>query len=149
MKLQEPVAMIFGNVPVSREAFADHLIRRYGKKELELFVNKQIIAHAFGRSGWVISADDLKAAIEEDCEALGLTREQFTTDVLPRYGKTLDGWTEDAIAPRLMLAQLCKARMPAVTEAELRQAFDAKYGEKLSCRVISWTKHARLVGCTS
>ncbi len=96
-----------------------------------MFVNKQIIAHAFGRRGWVISADDLNAAIEDDCKALGLTREKFTTDVLPRYGKTLGEWTEDVIAPRLMLAQLCKAKMPAVTEAELRQAFDAKYGEKL------------------
>ena len=51
-KPTEPVATIFGDVPVSREAFADYLIRKYGKKELEPFVNKQIIERAFKEKGW-------------------------------------------------------------------------------------------------
>ncbi|AMV29354.1 ECF RNA polymerase sigma factor SigE [Gemmata sp. SH-PL17] len=136
----EPIATIFGDVPVTREAFADHLIRRYGKKELDLFVNTQIIAHAFGRRDWKITGDDVLAALDEDCKSLGMTRAQFAKDVLPRQGKTLDEWAEDVVAPRLMLARLCNAKSPPVTEAELRRAFDAKYGEKISCRVITWTK---------
>jgi len=136
----DPVATIFGDVPVSREAFADHLIRRYGKKELELFVNKQILAQAFGKKGWTIKAEDVFASLDSDCKALGVTREQFTKEILPRYGKTLDVWMEDVITPRLMISQLCKAKMPAVTEAELRQAFKVKYGEKLKCRAIYWKK---------
>jgi RNA polymerase sigma factor (sigma-70 family) len=135
----EPVATIFGDVPISREAFADHLIRRYGKKELELFVNKQIIAQAFGKKGWTIRADDVTAALDEDCKSLGLTRERFTKEVLPRHGKTLEEWTEDVIIPRLMLAQLLKEKRP-ITEADLRRAFDDKYGEKVECRVIVWSK---------
>ncbi|QJW98821.1 sigma-70 family RNA polymerase sigma factor [Frigoriglobus tundricola] len=139
-KPPEPVATIFGDVPVSREAFTDHLIRRYGKKELEQFVNKQIIAHAFAQKGWVLKPDDVQAELDNDCKALGVTRERFVKDVLPKYRKTLEEWVEDEIAMRLMLGQLCKTKLPAVTEADLRQAFDAKYGEKLECRVITWTK---------
>ncbi|VTR91490.1 -type peptidyl-prolyl cis-trans isomerase : Peptidylprolyl isomerase OS=Pirellula staleyi (strain ATCC 27377 / DSM 6068 / ICPB 4128) GN=Psta_2271 PE=4 SV=1: Rotamase [Gemmata massiliana] len=103
-------------------------------------MNTQIIAHAFGRRDWGITGDDVLAALDEDCKSLGMTRTQFAKDVLPRHGKTLDEWAEDVVVPRLMLARLCQAKMPPITEAELRRAFDAKYGEKVSCRVITWTK---------
>ena len=134
------IATIFGDQEITRDSFADHLIRRYGKKELELFVNKQIVARAFGKKGWTISADDVQRTLDEDCKAMGVTREQFAKDVLPRYNKTLDEWTEDVITPRLMLTQLGKTRLAPPTEAELRQAFAAKYGEKVQCQVITWTK---------
>jgi RNA polymerase sigma factor (sigma-70 family) len=139
-KPDEPVATIFGDVSISREEFADHLIRKYGKRELEPFVNRLIIAHAFGKKGWTIRADEVLAEFDADCKAIGMSREEFAKNVLPRYNKTQDEWIEDVITPRIMLAQLCKAKIPAVTEAELRQAFDAKYGEKVQCRVIWWGK---------
>src|SRR5262245_26502036 len=112
-KPTDAVATIFDDVPVTREAFADHLIRRYGKKELEKFVNKQIIAHAFAKKGWTIKADEVMAALDEDCKALGVTRDDFIKNVLPRYDKTLEEWTEDVITPRLMLTRLCKTRIAA------------------------------------
>jgi RNA polymerase sigma factor (sigma-70 family) len=145
-KPDETVATIFGDVPISREAFADHLIRKYGKNELEQFVNKQIIAHAFSTKGWTIRADEVFAEFDADCKTLNMSREQFTKDILPRYRRTPEEWIEDVINPRIMLAQLCKAKIPAVTEAELRQAFDAKYGEKIECRIITWTKDQKAEG---
>ena len=80
----------------------------------------------------------MTAAFEGDCKSLAINRDDFVKNVLPRYGKTLEEWTEDVIAPRLMLARLCKEKMSPVTEAELRQAFVAKYGEKVRCRAITW-----------
>jgi hypothetical protein len=136
----DAVATIFGDVSISREAFADHLIRKYGKKEMEQFVNKQIIAQAFGKKGWTIRADDVLAEFDADCKSLGLSRAEFVKNVLPRYNKTPDEWIEDVVTPRIMLTRLCKSKMPPVTEAELRQAFDAKYGEKIECRIIAWGK---------
>jgi hypothetical protein len=134
------VATIFGDVRVSRDAYADYLIRRAGEKELELFVHKQIIAHAFARKGWVLRAADVKAALEADCRALGVSWEEFEAQVLPRYGKTPAEWMVDVIEPRLMLARLCGAEVQAATEAELRAAFDRRYGEMRECRVIVWPK---------
>jgi RNA polymerase sigma factor (sigma-70 family) len=132
------VATIFGDVRVSKDAYADYLIRRAGQKELELFVRKQIIAHAFGRKGWTLRAEDVEAALNADCRALGVSREEFDGTVLRRYGKTEMVWMEDVVTPRLMLAQLCGAEVKTATEAELRAAFDRKYGEKRECRVIVW-----------
>ena len=136
----EVVATIFGDEAVTRDAFAEHLIRRYGKKELERFVNKQVIARAFGKKGWTISADAVEAALDADCKAMGVTREQFAKDVLTRYDKSALEWVEDVITPRLMLSQLCETKLTAPTEAELRRAFDAKFGEKVKCRIICWPK---------
>ena len=135
-----PVATIFGDVPVTREAFADHLIRRYGKKELELFVNKRIIAHAAARKAVVVTADEVKASVEEHMKALGVTPEQFAKNILPQYGKTMAEWMEDVATPQVLLAKLCGDKVKTVTEAELRQAFDRKYGEKRDCRAIVWVK---------
>jgi hypothetical protein len=134
------VATIFGDVRVSKDAYADCLIRRAGRKDLELFVHKQIITHAFGRKGWVLRAEDVQAAVEADCRALGVTREEFEANVLPRYGKTPVEWVEDVITPRLMLSRLCGEGVKPPTEAELRAAFERRYGEKRDCRVIVWPK---------
>lgn len=137
-KPSDPVATIFGDVTITREEFGNHLIQRYGKKELELFVNKQILIHAFGNKGRAISAKDLFATLDADCKALGMTQEEFAKNVLPRYGKTMTEWLQDVIEPRIMLAELSKNRIAIPTQEELRLAFDAKYGEMRSGRVIVW-----------
>ncbi|QJW98822.1 peptidylprolyl isomerase [Frigoriglobus tundricola] len=136
----EPVATIFGDVPISREAFADHLIRRYGKQELELFVSNQIVAHAFAQKGLTITPAEIEAMLDATCARRKMTREQLSKELLERQGKTLEEWNEDMMIPTEMLARLCRAKVTAPTEAELRQAFDLRYGEKLDCRIIIWSK---------
>ena len=136
----DAIATIFDDVPITREAFADHLIRKYGKKELEPFVNKQIIARAFAKKGLTLSADDVRAEFDADLKVLGVTPDHFERVILPRYGKTLPEWVDEVITPRLMMSRLCKTKIPAPGEGELRQAFDVKYGEKVQCRVITWPK---------
>jgi hypothetical protein len=135
-KPADAVATIFGDEPITRQQFADYLITRYGKKELELFVNKQIVAHAFARKGFTLSAADVQAAIDADLKSLGVTRGQFEKDVLPKSGKTMAEWVEDVITPRLMLARLCREKVAPPTEEELRAIFDAKHGDKRECRMI-------------
>ena len=141
-KPAEPVATIFGDVPISREAFADHLIRQYGKKELKLFVNNRIIAHAFAQKGLTMTPAEIETILDKMCTERKMTREQLSKEMFESQGKTLDEWNEDFFIPCEMLARLSRAKVPAPTEAELRQAFDLKYGEKLDCRVILWSKEA-------
>ncbi|HEV3438406.1 MAG TPA: sigma-70 family RNA polymerase sigma factor, partial [Gemmata sp.] len=50
-KPSDAVATIFGDETITREAFANHLIERYGKKELEQFVTRTILSRAFGKRG--------------------------------------------------------------------------------------------------
>ncbi|AMV29353.1 Foldase protein PrsA [Gemmata sp. SH-PL17] len=137
-KPPEPVATIFGDVPISREAFANHLIRRYGKKELEPFVNKQIIARGFAQEGFTFAPLEIEAALDATCAAAKMTRAQLTEELLKNQSKTLEEWNEDVNIPLQMLTRLTHAKIKAATEAELRRAFDLKYGEKLDCRIILW-----------
>jgi len=140
LEFERPVATIFGDVTLTERQFAAHLMRKYGKQELQLFVNKQIIAHAFEKKGLTLSEDDVRAEFDTDLKALGVNRDQFEKDVLPRYGKTMVEWVDEVVTPRLMLSRLCKTKIPAPGEDELRRAFDAKYGEKVQCQVIAWPK---------
>jgi hypothetical protein len=140
LRADQPVATIFGDEHVTKEQFAEHLIRRHGKKELQVFVNKRIIERAFVRKELTLSADEVQAAFEADIKAIGVTRDQFERDTLPKYGKTMVEWVEDVLVPRLMLAKLCKSRVAAPTEQALRATFDSMYGEQLECRAIWWPK---------
>ena len=135
-----PVATIFGNVDISREEFAEYLIRRYGAKELEAFVNKQIVRDALGRLGHTVTGNEVTAALDADAKSAGMTREQFVKEVLPGRGKTEAEWVEDVVIPRLMLAKMGGKRVGPPTEAELRAAFDRKYGPQVECVMIHWTE---------
>ncbi len=131
-----PVATIFGDEKLTRQQFGEYLMRKYGKNELELFVNKQIIARAFAKKGWRISADDIRGAIDAQAKTLGVIPEKFEQPILQRFGKSKSEWIEDVLIPQLMLARLCKDKVKPPTECEIRQAFDRKYGEKRECQMI-------------
>ncbi|MDY3563111.1 hypothetical protein R5W23_004610 [Gemmata sp. JC673] len=134
----EPVATIFGDVAVTREQFAEHLIRRYGPKELEGFVYRQIVSTVFARQGLKLSPEEIQEQLDRTAAALKMSREQLGADILKSQGKTIDEWHEDVNVPIIMLSRLAKAKAAPPTEAELRQAFDVRYGEKLDCRIIIW-----------
>jgi parvulin-like peptidyl-prolyl isomerase len=70
-----------------------------------------------------------------------MDRDGFIKTVLARYKKNLYEWKEDVLRPRLLLAKLCRARVKH-TEEEVRQAFEALYGEKVEGRMILFKDEA-------
>src|SRR4029077_12375247 len=64
-----------------------------------------------------------------------ITLDQFVNQVLRRFNKTLYEWKEDVIRPKLALAKLAAPRV-TVTEKDLHDGFEARYGEKVECRMI-------------
>ncbi len=133
------VATIFGDVPVARQEFADYLIRKYGAKEIELFVNKRLLEHECARRGITVTAAEVQTAFDADLKGLNVTRDDFVRNVLPRYGKTETEWREDVLAPRLMMEKLCKSRV-TVTDEDLRRAFETEFGERRTFRAMTWSK---------
>src|SRR5439155_2359280 len=83
---------------------------------------------------------EVEASILADCAMIGVNKADFIKKVLKQYDKTLYEWKEDVIKPRLLLTKLVKDRIAPPTDEELRQAFDAAYGEKRGCRIIIWPK---------
>jgi RNA polymerase sigma factor (sigma-70 family) len=132
---EEPVAVIFGNVRLTRAEFGEFLIQRVGTDRLQQFVNKQIIEHACRERGVTVTPEELEAALRDDVKQLNVTEKEFTERVLRNYGKSLVEWKEDVLRPRLLLGKLARDRVRA-TDEELRREFANRYGERVQCRMI-------------
>src|SRR5262249_18116075 len=104
------VATIDAHTPLTREEFADYLIRRYGAQKLELFVNLRILETACAREGITVTDAEIDAAIRDDLKTMNLTEEAFRTQFLKQYNKNLVEWREDVIRPRLLLTKFGHAR---------------------------------------
>jgi hypothetical protein len=138
----QPVAYIFDKIPISREELGEYLIARAGNDKLEALVNQRIVEHACKQKGITVADAEVESALNEDVRGLGITRQQFVERVLAANHKTLWEWKQDVIRPRLLMTKLCSDRV-AVSDDDIRDAFEAAYGEKVECRIILWPRDAK------
>jgi hypothetical protein len=131
---QRWVAVIYGNVPVTRDDFGEYLIARHTDK-LELLVNKRIIELACRKRGVEVTDAEVEVALGEDLKGMQVSLKDFVEKILKKYNKTLYEWKEDVIRPRLAMTRMCQDRVQ-VTDEDYRKAFEAYYGEKVECRLI-------------
>ena len=139
---RRPVAYIHKNIPITREDLGEYLIARFGTQRVEFLVNRRIVEMECRRQGIDVSDMAIEHQFQEDLKTVAgtpLTQEQFVNQVLRRFNKTLYEWKEDVIRPRLMLLELARPRVK-VTEEDLKNAFEAKYGDKVQCRMIVLSK---------
>ncbi|MFL5340092.1 MAG: sigma-70 family RNA polymerase sigma factor [Gemmataceae bacterium] len=130
------VAMIHGQ-PISRDEFADFLIRRFGAQHLELFVNQRIVERACAEKGVTVTDADIDATLAADLKLLNIDRATFETTMLKKYGKSMFEWREDVLRPRLLLAKLVGPSIH-IDDSDLRREFENRYGNKVDCRMIVW-----------
>jgi parvulin-like peptidyl-prolyl isomerase len=133
----EVVATYNGSVPVTREELGEFLIARFGTENLELLVNRRIIDRTCQERHIVANDAEVEAGLDEDLKKLNVDRPHFEKEFLHDYGKNLYSYKEDVIRSRLLLSRLYRERVK-VTEEDVRQGYEAYYGEKLECRMILW-----------
>jgi hypothetical protein len=133
------VAFIHGNIPITREDLGEYLIARFGAERVEFLVNRRIIEHACRASNIGVSDAEVDSQLKMDLLGFGpdMTEKRFQDEVLKRYNKSLYEWREDVIRPRLALSKFCQGK-PEVrpTDEDIQKAFEARYGEKVKCRMI-------------
>jgi RNA polymerase sigma factor (sigma-70 family) len=135
---REPVATVNGQ-DIKREEFGEHLIRKYGAKEIELFVNKKVIEDAAAKANVSVTDAEIDAAFDADVKGLTATRDEFVKVVLPKYVKTEGEWRDDVIRPRLLIQKMLGEQV-TVTDDDLKKLFERKYGERRGVRMILWDK---------
>lgn len=134
-----PVAYIYGNTVVTRAELAEFLIARGGYEKVELLVNKKIIEAEAAKRGLSVTVVEMEAALQEDLKISNppLSKKDFVTIVLPKYGKTFYEWMEDVVRPRLLLSKMCWSQVK-VTDEDLQKAYEREYGEKRAVKIIIW-----------
>jgi hypothetical protein len=135
----QPVAYVYGAIPITRADLGEYLIARFGADRLDPLINRRIIEHVCQEKGIEVTAAEVENALAEDLKGLNVNKLDFVKKVLKHYNKTLYEWKEDVIKPRLMLAKLCRDRV-AITDEDLHNGFEAYYGEKVHCRMIMWPR---------
>lgn len=141
-RAQQPVAILHGNVAVTREQLAEYLIARYGADRLELLVNRIIVDRICSEKSVTVSDAEVDAALEEHLKGSGVSRDIFVRDVLRPSRKTMYEFREDGLRSGLAMAKLVKPTI-RVEEAELTRGFEAYYGEQFECRLILWPRTPR------
>ncbi len=137
------LAVIHGNVPITREDLGEYLITRYGAARLELMVNNRLIEAACRARGIDATPEEVEAVLAEDLKTAGnIDKAVFQKEFLAPYQRTLWEWKQDVDRPKVLLAKLCRERV-RVTEDDVRQAFEAHYGEKIQARIIIWPRTER------
>jgi parvulin-like peptidyl-prolyl isomerase len=134
------VAYVNENQAITREDLGEYLIARQGAEKLELLVNKFIIDQACKERNISISELEIEHALNEDLSSLQVSAKEFTEKILKSYKKNIFEWKEDVIRPKLQLTALVRDHV-TYTEQDVRDAFEAYYGEKIDCRIILYPKN--------
>lgn len=133
---QQIVAVVNG-VPVTRNELAEELIQRRGKAQLEALINRRIIEQACGKAGIVVSEKEVEDELREIMRAGGFTTaSDFERQMVrPMLHISLPEYKDDVLRQGILTRRLAAHRVQ-VSEEDLRKAFNAKYGERVQCRII-------------
>ena len=143
------VAYIKGNVPVYRAELAEYLIARFGNERLEFLVNRKIVDMACQVKGIYVTDQEVEEQFRKDLISFGphMTAKLFQDQILSRYKKTILEWKEDVIRPKLAMTKLVRIEGVHVTNKDLEEGYEIRYGPKVQCRMIAYQdKHKATQG---
>jgi hypothetical protein len=130
------VASIYNGIPITREDLGEYLIARFGAERVDFLVNRRIMERVCQARGIQVTDAEVEAQLVEDLRGMRITTlDSFVKTVLKRFGKTLYEYKEDVIRPKLAMAKLVRPTI-VVTEKDLQEGFEARFGEKVHCRMI-------------
>ncbi len=131
------VAYLYDGKPVYREELGEYLIARFGAERLEFMINRKIVEIECGKRGISASDAEVEHRLKIDLHSFGtaITEKDFVNTILKRFGKTLYEWKEDVIRPKLMMEKLVRSQVK-ITDNDLREGFEARFGPKVECRMI-------------
>jgi hypothetical protein len=131
------VAYLYDNLAISRAELGEYLIARFGGERLEFLVNRKIVEIECAKHNIIVTEAEVENRFQRDLQAFGtrITEHDFVNSILRRFGKTLYEWKEDVIRPKLMMEKYVRP-MVKITDQDLHEGFEARYGPKVKCRMI-------------
>jgi parvulin-like peptidyl-prolyl isomerase len=130
----EIMAIVKGE-EISRQDLARECLTVYGEEVLLSVVNKQLILGYCQERKIVVTRQDVDDEIDRMARKFGLTTDQYLKMLEQERSITREQYASDIVWPMLALRRLAKDEITPTAE-ELRQAFDAQYGEAVKARII-------------
>lgn len=120
---------------ITRAQLADECVARKGKEILETLINRSLIEQALKAQKKEVTAAEIDQEIDNVAARFGIGREAWLRTLDKERGISPFQYARDVIFPALAMRKLCDGRVQ-VTEDDVKQAFEAQYGDKLRCRLI-------------
>jgi len=130
-----PVALVNG-AEITADQLAAECLARHGESALETLVNRAIIDQACRRSGITITPADVSAEIEAMAKRFNVPRDKWLALIEQERAIPPDRYAEDIVWPMLALRALARDSGEP-TEAELRRAFENRFGPAVKARIIA------------
>ncbi len=136
------------NQPVFREELGEYLISRFGVARLEFLINRKIVEMECRKYNISVTDEEVNFRFQQELKTFGgaveLTEENFVNNILKRFNKTLYEWKEDVIRPKIMMEKLVQNSVK-ITNDDVKEGFEARYGPKVDCRMIVLEKSEHAV----
>jgi parvulin-like peptidyl-prolyl isomerase len=131
----DPIAIVNGEV-ITRQQLADECVARKGQEILETLIARRLIEQAMRGSNLEITADEINAEIDSIAWTTAKAdREKWLRILEKERGISPAMYVRDIVYPALALKKLAAKRVQ-VTEKDIKEAFEANFGERLRCRMI-------------
>ncbi len=132
----DPIAVVNGQA-ITRGQLADECIVREGNKILETLIARTLIEQEIRKRKLEVTPAEIDREIEDVAMRLGgVDRETWLRTLDKERGISPAQYARDIIYPTIALRKLAVGRVQ-VTEQDLKDAFEANFGARLHCRIIT------------
>lgn len=132
----DPIATVNNRV-ITRQRLADECVARKGKEILDTLIARELIEQALQKNKLQVTAAEVDQEIDRIANQLGggIGREGWLRTLDKEKGISPAQYARDIIYPSLALRKLASPHVQ-VTEDDIKQAFEAQYGDKVRVRLI-------------
>jgi foldase protein PrsA len=121
---------------ITRQQLSDECVARKGQEILETLIARKLIDQALKANKLEVTAAEIDQEIENVAQNVAhIGREAWLRTLDKERGISPVQYARDIIYPALALRKLASKRFQ-VTSQDMRDSFEAQYGEKLRCRII-------------
>jgi hypothetical protein len=137
----DPIAVVNGEM-ITRQQLADECVARKGQEILETLIARKLIDQALRSRKIEVQAAEVDEEIDKVASSVAhISRDAWLRTLEKERGISPVQYARDIIYPALALRKLAAPRVQ-VTAQDMKDSFEAQYGEKLRCRLIMVDKLA-------
>ncbi|MCA9078656.1 MAG: peptidylprolyl isomerase [Planctomycetaceae bacterium] len=123
------------NQPISYDEVARECVERYGTDVLEKIINRMIIQQECEKRGIVVTEAEVLQEVQKICKGFKLPLDTYYQLLQSEQDITPQQYHRHIIWPKLALQKLAGTEV-AVTEDDMRKAFERDYGPRVEVRII-------------